>query len=113
VEVGEVEFHIRMLVREKVCGFVSNFISVYGAPHAKDMDMFLIELVHAISCNNFTSLVGRDFNIIRTSSESNMKRKTNKWLLSTIGILGIWIRLVDALLGPKFRGILSLRSWTG
>jgi hypothetical protein len=78
LEAGDGEFFIRMLVKEKVSGFTWKLVSVYGAPHAKDRDRFLIELVQVISCNIFPSLIGGDFNILRTASDSNKRRKTSK-----------------------------------
>ena len=62
-EIGR--FHTRMFVKDVEKNMVLNIVNIYGAPHAKDKQDFLIELLHAFSCNSFPFLVGGDFNIIR------------------------------------------------
>ncbi|KAM0846671.1 hypothetical protein ACQ4PT_055523 [Festuca glaucescens] len=69
---------IRYLVKYKLNGRIWNIVSVYGAPHNKDKEVFLIELVHVLHANSFPFVVGGDFNIIRKSSESNKPRRMRR-----------------------------------
>ena len=42
-----------MLVKDLEEDITLNIVNVYGAPHAKDMQDFLVELVHMLGCNRF------------------------------------------------------------
>ena len=47
-----------MLVKDIKIGKCYNIVTVYGAPHAKDKEAFLIELVHIFSIKNVPLIVG-------------------------------------------------------
>lgn len=71
--------HIRFLVQDRTSGEKMNIVNVYGAPHNKDKEYFLIELVHICNSNAFPIIIGGDFNIIRKRGESNRNKPLNKW----------------------------------
>ena len=72
-------YYVRCLVRHKISGESWNIVSVYGPPHDKDKQVFLIELVHVLHANTLTYVVGGGVNIIRKSSDCNRPRRLSKW----------------------------------
>jgi hypothetical protein len=59
LEFGDGEFHIRMLIKEKISGFVWNLVSIYGA-HSKDKERFLVKFAQVLSCNTYPYVLGGD-----------------------------------------------------
>lgn len=82
--------HIRFLVRDKGNGEHLNIVNVYGAPHNKDKEYFLVELVHIFDVNSFPIIIGGDFNIIRKRGESNRNKPLNKWSHLFTAIIENW-----------------------
>ena len=49
-EIGR--FHVRLYIRDKMLNVCYNIVTVYGAPHARDKEAFIVELMYIFSLKN-------------------------------------------------------------
>ena len=69
-----------------------NFLNIYGVAHEENKLEFLAELANFCSTNKEPLIIGRDFNIIRFSSEKIKVACTNAHVFSTLSLSGTMIR---------------------
>ena len=69
-----------------------NFLNIYGVAHEENKLEFLAELANFCSTNKEPLIIGRDFNIIRFSSEKIKVACTNAHVFSTLSLSGTTIR---------------------
>lgn len=79
-----------------------HLVNVHGAPHNRDKEYFLVELVHIFYFNDFPITIGGDFNIDRKRCESNRNRPRNKWSRLLNAIIGNWELKEVELAGSSF-----------
>ena len=84
-------FFIKVVVQDKKSGVRWNLVNIYGAPHNRDKENFLVELVHIFQNRNGLPLVvGGDFNLIRSMDECNKVLALNKWSRLFNAIIENW-----------------------
>src|SRR5438132_10741709 len=86
-------------------------MAVYGPAQDEFKYAFLKELVRACQHNPLPTLIGGDFNIMRSSKEKNKDRFSNRWLfLFNIVIDSFDLREIN-LTGRQFTWANSYRFW--
>ena len=62
IDISEGDYCIRMLVKEKMSGFMWNLVTICGVAHKKDKEKFLVEFAQVlIKLWRFYFYVGRGF----------------------------------------------------
>ena len=68
-----------------------SLVAVYGAAQEEFKAAFLRELVNLARDNNYSILIGGDFNMLRFSQEKNRGRFDNHWPFFLMLSLTVWI----------------------
>jgi hypothetical protein len=97
-----VDFHIKFSVQTKEDGFEWVLIAAYGAAQDELKEAFLTEMVQISSSEDKSTLLGRDFNIIRRPSKKNNDRYNDRWhFLFNACLDSLYLRELD-LSGRRF-----------
>lgn len=78
-KVEDVEFFVKLHLKNKEEGFQWVLMAVYGATQLEHKDRFLAKFVRACSLESKPLMVGRDFNVIGYPSEKNNDRYDTRW----------------------------------
>ena len=90
-------------MQNKSNGLRWNIVNIYGAPHNRDKENFLVELVHVFQNRNGLPLIcGGDFNLIRKISECNKDNVLNKWSKLFNAVIEHWEMQEIELAGRRY-----------
>jgi hypothetical protein len=69
--------YLKFKLRNKGDHFEWVLIAIYGAVQEEEQEIFLRELIQVFNAENLPTLVGGDFNIIRSPKENNNNNRYN------------------------------------
>ena len=85
------KFYIKVEVQNVSGGVNWSIVNIYGAPHNRDKEEFLVELVHIFhNRSGLPLIVGGDFNLIRKGSECNKEIVLNRWCKLFNAVIENW-----------------------
>jgi endonuclease/exonuclease/phosphatase family metal-dependent hydrolase len=73
------DYHIKFNVKTKVDDFEWALIAAYGVAQDEFKEAFVTEMVQICSTDDKPTLIGGDFNIIRSPAEKNNDRYNDRW----------------------------------
>lgn len=108
----EGEFYVKFHLRNKEDRFEWILMAVYGPAQDEFKSSFLAELVRACQQNPHPTLIGGDFNILRSSIEKNNKRYNDRWPFLFNAVIDSFDLREIALAGRQFTWANSLANPT-
>lgn len=108
----EVEFYVKFHLVNKEDKFKWILMAVYGPAQDEFKSSFLAELVRACQQNPLPTLIGGDFNILRSSLEKNNDRFNDRWPFLFNAVIDSFDLRGIALTGRQFTWANSLPSPT-
>nr|ABA98398.1 retrotransposon protein, putative, unclassified [Oryza sativa Japonica Group] len=106
------EFYVKFHLRNKEDRFEWILMAVYGPAQDEFKSSFLAELVRACQQNPHPTLIGGDFNILRSSIEKNNKRYNDRWPFLFNAVIDSFDLREIALAGRQFTWANSLANPT-
>jgi hypothetical protein len=70
--------YLKFKLRNKGDHFEWVLIAIYGPVQEEEQEIFLRELIQVFNAENLPTLVGGDFNIIRSPKENNNNRYNDR-----------------------------------
>lgn len=108
----EGEFYVKFHLRNKEDRFEWILMAVYGPAQDEFKSSFLAELVRACQQNPHPTLIGGDFNILRSSTEKNDNRYNDRWPFLFNAVIDSFDLREIALAGRQFTWANSLANPT-
>lgn len=108
----EGEFYVKFHLRNKEDRFEWILMAVYGPAQDEFKSSFLAELVRACQQNPHPTLIGGDFNILRSSTEKNNNRYNDRWPFLFNAVIDSFDLREIALAGRQFTWANSLANPT-
>lgn len=96
------DFSVSCIVSIKSSGTQARFITVYGSPYEEGKEDFLSELHGLFIDNPIPTLIGGDFNLVRSCKDKNNGNVNQKWCDNFNAWVEIWSLLEVKLSGRKF-----------
>jgi hypothetical protein len=110
--IDEGDYYVKFHLCNKDTYFKWALVVVYGLAQAPQKEQFLTELVHMMSHERLTILMGGDFNIMRHAHEKNKENFDGRWpFLFNCVIDGLNLREIE-MSGRRFMWVNSLPNPT-